>query len=123
MRVRLIFPADMKLASLDFPAPLLAAGAFGVSITWLLIRRSRRSPFPPGPSPDPVIGNLRQMGSGDFEGLFTKWGKEYGESPSLVAEGVGFKVLIFRCRTSESRVSAWTTPCGPQLIQRCPRTA
>ena len=67
-------------SSADFPPPLLAAGAFGVGIiAWLLIRRSQRLPFPPGPSPDPVIGNLRHMGSGNLEFVFEKWGKEFGE--------------------------------------------
>ena len=77
----------MQLTSLDLP-PLFVAGAFGAfgaSVTWLLIRRSRRPPFPPGPSPDPIIGNLRQMGSGNLEHVFSEWGKEYGES-LLVAE-------------------------------------
>ena len=72
----------MNLASLDIPAPLLVAGAFGASIALLFLRRPRHSQFPPGPSPDPVIGNLRQMGSGNLEHVFTEWGKEYGESPS-----------------------------------------
>ncbi|KAF9647711.1 cytochrome P450 [Thelephora ganbajun] len=63
----------------DFPVPLLVAGAFGVGVsTWLFIRRLRRLPFPPGPTPDPVIGNLRQIGSRNLESVFEKWGKEYG---------------------------------------------
>ncbi|KAF9777905.1 cytochrome P450 [Thelephora terrestris] len=62
-----------------FPPPLLltAVSAAGI-FTWLLIRRSSHLPFPPGPTPDPIIGNLRQMGSGNFGPVFEKWGKEYG---------------------------------------------
>ena len=112
----------MQLASLDLSTPLLVAGAFWVSITFLLIRRSRRPPLPPGPSPDPVIGNVRQMGSGNLEHVFRQWGKEYGESPPT-EEGVSFKVLIFRCRTDKPRDIVWTAPSDPQLIRNCPRTA
>lgn len=102
----------MRLASLDLPAPLFV-GVVWASIVWLLIRRSRRPPFPPGPSPDPIIGNLRQMKSGGLEYMFVDWGKEYGEPPH---GGVSFKVLIFRCRTGNPRVSAWKTHGGAQLI-------
>jgi hypothetical protein len=74
--------------SIGAPAPLLVAGAFALAISlWLLIRRSQRLPFPPGPSPDPVIGNLRQMGSGNLSLVFAKWGKEHGELSSLYGGG------------------------------------
>ena len=83
-KATLVFPTTMSITSLvDFPPSLLVAGAFCVGIsTWLLVRRLRRLPFPPGPSPDPVIGNLRQMGSGNLEFVFEKWGKEYGQFSS-----------------------------------------
>ena len=71
----------MRLVSLDLPTPLFVAGAVLVGITWLLIRQSRRPRLPPGPSPDPLIGNVRQMGSGNLEHVFSKWAKEYGEAP------------------------------------------
>lgn len=58
---------------------LLLSAALGLGISALfLIHRSRRLPFPPGPPSDPIIGNLRQMGSGNLEFVFEKWGKEYG---------------------------------------------
>lgn len=70
----------MVMSSMDFPAPLLFAAVSGVAIsTWFLNRQSRQLAFPPGPAPDPLIGNLRQMGSGNLEVLFDKWGKEYGK--------------------------------------------
>jgi len=80
----IVFLTDLSMIPPEhFPTLLLAAGALGMGIsTWLLIRRSRRPPFPPGPSPDPVIGNLRHMASGHLEFVFDKWGKEHGEFPS-----------------------------------------
>ena len=75
-------------SSAFLPHPLLVAGASAVGISaWLLVQQSRRLPFPPGPSPDPVIGNLRHMGSGNLEFLFAKWGKEYGELFSWRSRG------------------------------------
>lgn len=119
----LILPTDMKLAPPDL-SPLLIAGALGVGVsTWLFTRRSRHTSYPPGPSPDPVIGNLRQMGTGSLEYVFHEWGKEYGEPPSWVTEGVSSNVLTFRRRSDNPRVGARTEPCGPELIRRRPRTA
>lgn len=78
----------------DYSPPLLVAGAFGVSVSaWLLIRRSRRLPFPPGPSPDPLVGNLRHMGSGNLEFVFERWGREYGQFSSWLDGENRFQTL------------------------------
>lgn len=113
-----VSPTTMSMTSLvDAPVPLLVAGAMAIS-TWLLIQRSRRLPFPPGPPPDPVIGNLRQMGSKDLEFVFEKWGKEYGEFCSLRGEGIGFKPFsILHRRTGQPRLGVGTAHCGHQLIR------
>jgi hypothetical protein len=67
-------------STVGFPTPLLLTAVSGAAIfTWLLIRQSRHLAFPPGPAPDPVIGNLRQMGSENIELLFDKWAKEHGK--------------------------------------------
>lgn len=55
-----------------------AFGALAIYATIVLVRRSRNLPFPPGPRPDPVIGNVRQIGSKDLKVLFEQWGKEHG---------------------------------------------
>ena len=61
------------------PYPAIGALTVFVILVRTLVRRSRRLPFPPGPRPDPLIGNVRQMGSNDLKFLFEQWGKEYGE--------------------------------------------
>lgn len=53
-------------------------GALAIYATVVIVRRSRRLPLPPGPRPDPFIGNVRQMGSNDLKIVFERWGKEYG---------------------------------------------
>ena len=46
-----------------------------VKTRWLTGRRLR---LPPGPKPDPFIGNLRQMPFDNQEETFILWGKTYG---------------------------------------------
>lgn len=67
-----------SLIDLTPPSFLTVVSTLGI-FTWLLIRRSRHLELPPGPTPDPIIGNLRQMGSGNLAPVFEKWSKEHGE--------------------------------------------
>ena len=41
-------------------------------------RGSQPRLYPPGPPPDPIIGNARAMASDELERVFAAWGKEYG---------------------------------------------
>jgi hypothetical protein len=51
-----------------------------VVVTWVLSRRltRRRLRLPPGPKPDPFIGNTRQMSFDHQPETFMLWGKTYG---------------------------------------------
>jgi len=46
-----------------------------LKVRWLTGRRLR---LPPGPKPDPFIGNLRQMSFDNQAETFILWGKTYG---------------------------------------------
>ena len=102
-------PAPTIMPSIiNLPTPLLLSAVFGSGVSiWLLVRRSGRLPFPPGPAPDPVIGNLRQMGSGNVEFVFEEWGKEYGEWSWLCKGGNPLSELL---RTLSQ---------GPSIMRQC----
>jgi len=58
----------------------IGISALAICVALAFVRRSRSLPFPPGPRPDPLLGNVRQMaGSDDVEVIFERWGKEHGE--------------------------------------------
>ena len=49
-------------------------------VLYVLVRSSRRKmPYPPGPKPDPIIGNFRHMGKYAPWFYYTELKKQYGE--------------------------------------------
>jgi hypothetical protein len=72
------------MATLD--PPIVNASLVALAIcTWLFSRwiSARRLKLPPGPRPDPFLGNIRQL-SFDYQELrFTEWGALFGIYPSL----------------------------------------
>lgn len=68
------------------PSPLLDSTAIGISLVVTVAglvavskwKGSKSLPYPPGPPPDPIIGNARAMVSDELERVFTAWGKKYG---------------------------------------------
>jgi hypothetical protein len=62
--------------TLEISLVLAVAGIVAAS-RW---KSSRSLPYPPGPPPDPFIGNARAMASDELERVFAAWGKEYGTS-------------------------------------------
>ena len=67
-------------------SPLLDSTITGFSLAVALTglvaasrwKSSQSLPYPPGPPPDPIIGNARAMASDELERVFAAWGKKYG---------------------------------------------
>jgi hypothetical protein len=57
---------------------LLTALAAICTLCFVRNKKAGRLPFPPGPKPLPVIGNLRDLPSKDEAATYNKWAKEYG---------------------------------------------
>lgn len=70
-------PAAFSLSSVPFPT-IGALAVLVILLARVLMQRARRFPFPPGPLPDFLVGNVRQMGSQDLKVLFEQWGRKYG---------------------------------------------
>ena len=67
---------DLSTITISLAVAVLCLVAF---TKW---RGSQSLPYPPGPPPDPIIGNIRAMASGDLEHVFASWGKKYGPVPN-----------------------------------------
>lgn len=76
----------------SFEPPHLAFLGISLLVTGLFytVHRSRqnqkKSHLPPGPPPDPILGNVRQFPRTEWHNTFTVWQKQYGQIvPFLVS--------------------------------------
>ncbi|KAH9480332.1 Cytochrome P450 monooxygenase 98 [Psilocybe cubensis] len=63
----------------------------------LLLFNAKRSPYPPGPKPLPLLGNIFDIPPNKFAQTYADWGKKY-DSPILHAEALGNHLLILNKR-------------------------
>jgi len=72
------------MAVFDYPfsfttSPLVVIGVCALFFVWKRIGSNRsKVPFPPGPTPLPVIGNLRDFPTIQPWITYTKWKRQYG---------------------------------------------
>ncbi|KAF9649726.1 cytochrome P450 [Thelephora ganbajun] len=82
-------------------SPLLDSTTVGISlaiaVTGLVAiskwKGSRSLPYPPGPPPDPIIGNARAMATDELASVFADWGKKYGDVNYATLIGQPYIVL------------------------------
>ncbi|THH18237.1 hypothetical protein EW146_g2711 [Bondarzewia mesenterica] len=83
---------------------------------WILARRTLR--LPPGPPPDPFLGNLRQMATFESQqDTFAEWGKSYGDV--MHAKVFGRSLIILNSLKAardlmEKRSANYS--CRPRLV-------
>ncbi|KAF9477128.1 cytochrome P450 [Pholiota conissans] len=70
---------------------LIAIAAFKKLIA--LWKASNRLPYPPGPKPLPIVGNLFDFPKNDLAACYYNWGKKYN-SDILHASSLGFHVIV-----------------------------
>jgi hypothetical protein len=80
--------------------PLYLSFAFAPLLAWVaqyLYQRHKSSrhalPFPPGPKPLPLLGNLFDMPTSREYQTYARWGKEYGDVVHVRALGQHIIIL------------------------------
>jgi hypothetical protein len=74
-------------------APYLAGTAAALLVwAFLQLSRKRSLPYPPGPKPWPIIGNLLDFPSEQEWLGFRKWNEQYGDV--VYTEALGQKTII-----------------------------
>ena len=87
----------------------------------LYLRRTSRSklPFPPGPKPLPLLGNVLDLPTSREYETYTRWGKEFGDVVHVNA--LGQHIIILNSLQAakellERRSSIYSSrPCVPML--------
>ncbi|KAA1466823.1 cytochrome P450 [Dentipellis sp. KUC8613] len=94
---------------------ILPAVAVLLVFRWLTRRRLN---FPPGPRPDPIIGNLRQMTfDGTQEEMFAEWRKTYGDV--IHARVFGREMVILNSLTAAQDLMekrSLNYSCRPRMV-------
>lgn len=88
-------PARLPITSIAF----IAVAAFGIFVLLTYSKKTgaRGFPYPPGPRPHAIIGNLRDFPTTQPWVTYTQWKKEYGEFHSkfcLYISPQTFKVIL-----------------------------
>lgn len=90
----------VRTMSFDFLSPISSAhvlsGAIAILVVLLWKQRQRSGqslPYPPGPRPLPIVGNLFSMPQSKFVLTWTKFGEEYGPLTWLTVPGQTILVL------------------------------
>uniref|UniRef100_A0A8H7XY19 Cytochrome P450 n=1 Tax=Psilocybe cubensis TaxID=181762 RepID=A0A8H7XY19_PSICU len=82
--------------SFTFIGALLAVWALR-KLVGSIVSRNKRAPYPPGPKPKPIIGNLLDFPMEYSARVYAKWGEEYN-SPIVHAESLGNHVTVLNKR-------------------------
>jgi len=90
-------PLDTTTIIANYPIMISLLLAFCLGIAFLYRRKSnsnpRGLPLPPGPKPDPIIGNARHIPLGESWVTFTSWKEIYGDIIHLNVMGQRIIIL------------------------------
>lgn len=81
---------------------VLTSGVLVVLITFLLLKTKRKTPvapYPPGPKPIPILGNVRDLTAKELWLPAARWAKEYGGlhlSSGCERAGTARRALLLR---------------------------
>lgn len=106
------------MATLD--PPFVNASLVALAIcTWLFSRwiSARRLKLPPGPRPDPFLGNIRQLSFDNQELRFTEWGAAFGIYPPYTCRHTLSYCDRRRCILSR----LWPLDGRTEYLESCPR--
>lgn len=73
---------------------VIAATVLAIVLVKRLLSRSKELPYPPGPKPLPLLGNIRDIPLVSPWITYTEWGRTYGQFRSCIS---GTQFLLTYC--------------------------